>query len=494
MENEEELEKIKSIAESIQNGKCILVLGPEICQIDHKILGTNQACDFEESLKLAYEYYINKKIDKSVSIEANSKLIEFDGDTFLKEKLWVSDYKNDLHLLKFAQWYFEHTVGWEQTFEKLSQLCFPLIISLLPDTHLEQTFEKQDRDFYLSRYSRKNKDVTAINFSFTKEKPLIYKLLGDIKARDASFSFDHWFEFFRNLFREAPSLPEPIINSLRDAELILFVGVRVEKWYIQLLVKYLYTIVAENPEGLAYAKIKEHQDTKLATKRLSIVFDEKDPVKLIDEIFAHSKNQNWLCRKATNDLLISAKVFISYNHNDSVIAHQLKADLEKKGINVIIDTDNPIGFEIPKFINESIKKADFIIQLISENFLTSAWVAQESIKAFSLAELTGKTIMPYEIDDVLEDTIAIAFRQKAMLIFETKLKVLREEMQKRLDKDESTDDLEPRRRRLLQLKNNYDAIILEFQNKNRGNLRAENYEKGFETIISSIQTYQANAQ
>ncbi len=55
----------------------------------------------------------------------------------------MSNYKNDPHLLNFAQWYFEHVIGWEQTIEKLTQLCFPLIISLLPDTYLEPTFEKK---------------------------------------------------------------------------------------------------------------------------------------------------------------------------------------------------------------------------------------------------------------------------------------------------------------------------------------------------------------
>ncbi len=485
-------ETIISISEAIHRGKCILVLGPEIGQVDHEILGTHQACDFEESLKLAYEYYINKKIDRSISSDENSKLIEF-GEAFSKEKLWVSNYKNDQHLLKFAQWYFEHAIGWEQTFEKLTQLCFPLIISLLPDTYLERTFEKKGRAFYLSRYSRINKpDVQAINFSFTKQKPLIYKLLGDIKARDASFTFDHWFEFFRNLFREAPSLPEPVINSLKDAELILFVGVRVEKWYIQLLVKYLYEIINENPESLAYAKIKEHQDTKLATKRLSIVFDEKEPSKLIDELFVYAQAKQWLYQATSDKQKIDATVFISYNHADASTALNIKAALAQYGINVIIDTDNPIGFEIPRFINESIAQADFILQLISENFLTSAWVAQESITAFNVAEVTGKVVLPCTLDASLTDTLL--FRQRAMSIFDAKLKALRDEMTKRLENDASTEDLEPQRRRLLQLKNNYDSIIAAFQNKNRGDLSPENYTQGLANLISSIQTYQSKKQ
>ena len=188
--------------------------------------------------------------------------------------------------------------------------------------------------------------------------------------------------------------------------------------------------------------------------------------------------------KATSK--IKATVFISYNHSDEQIADRLKFDLERLGIIVIIDKDNPIGFEIPKFINESIQKADFIIQLISRNFLTSPWVAHESMKAFSSAEITHKTVLPCEIDESLKDE---TFRENAMGMFDEKIRKISNSIRERLDRDEGIEDLEPQRRRLRELKNNYDSIIAQFRNKNRGDLRGNNYDTGFQKLVESIKVY-----
>ncbi len=183
---------------------------------------------------------------------------------------------------------------------------------------------------------------------------------------------------------------------------------------------------------------------------------------------------------------MSANVFISYNHNDTDLANRVREDLENAGFQVIIDSDNPIGFEIPRFINESIAKADFVLQLISEHFLTSAWVAQESIKAFTVAELIGKVVLPCEIDNSLSD---FSFRTNAMKRFDTKIAEIKAEIGYRLETGASIQDLQSQYQRLLGLKNGYDTIMAEFINKNRGDLRPANYERGMKQVITSLNKY-----
>lgn len=484
-------EEIDRIINAIKNNKCVLVLGPEICQLSHNILADKSPKDFDESLQIAYQYYIDKKIDKELT-RYRDDLLEFNDYAFLKDNLWVYNHTDkDRHLFNFAKWYFDNTMDWQEPFKEITQIPFPLIISLLPDTHLENTFDAQKQPFSVSKYSRLNKDVPKIEHKIGKERTLIYKLLGDIKARDASFTFDHWYEFFRNLLHENPSLPDQIINTLKNADLILFVGVRIEKWYIQLLVKHLYTISSEDIGSFAFANIKETKETQLARKRLNIIFEEKEPVEMINKIFKACSDNNLLRQASESNSTIKASVFISYNHSDTVIALRLKNDLERFGIKVIIDTDNPIGFKIPTFINESIQQADFIIQLISKNFLTSPWVAQESIRAFIGAEIAKKTVLPCEIDDSLKDE---TFRSSAIATLDERIKKISEDIKKRIDNEEGIEDLEPQRRRLRELKSNYDSIMAEFRNKNRGDLRGNNYESGFQKLIESIKTYQSKAQ
>ncbi|MDI9870719.1 toll/interleukin-1 receptor domain-containing protein [Flectobacillus roseus] len=484
-------DEIKKIVKAIKDNKCVLVLGPEICQLSHNILADKKPKDFDESLKIAYQYYIENKIDKELN-KYRDDLLEFDDYAYLKENLWVYNHTDkDRHLFNFAKWFFDNTNEWNEPFKEISQIPFSLILSLLPDTNLADTFESQNQPFSVSKYSRLNKEVPEIKHKINQERTLIYQLLGDIDARDASFTFDHWYEFFRNLLHENPSLPDQIINTLKNADIILFVGVRIEKWYIQLLIKHLYTISSEDVGSFAFAKLKNKEETLLARKRLNIIFDEKEPIEMINKIFNACQENKIIRPSLESTSRIKATVFISYNHSDEQIADRLKVDLERLGIIVIIDKDNPIGFEIPKFINESIQKADFTIQLISRNFLTSPWVAQESLRAFLSAEIAHKTVLPCEIDESLKDE---TFRENAMGMFDEKIRKISNSIKERLDSDEGIEDLEPQRRRLRELKNNYDSIIAQFRNKNRGDLRGNNYDTGFQKLVESIKVYISKPQ
>lgn len=492
--------KLLSIIEAIRAGRCVLVLGPEICQVDYNKFVTDQAPetapkDFDESLRLAYDYYFNEVLDDYEREDLEDSQISFVDYPFIKEHLMTLKSENDVqHIYDFMKWYFSQTAEWSEHFNKIAQIPFPLVLSLLPDASLEKSFELSfgglQNGYMVSRYSRENKAVPSIDSKPTAQNPLVYKLLGDLEHYDATFTFDDWFDYFSNIFGVNP-LPLAIKSVLKDDPLILFLGVRVEKWYIQVVMRLL---LASGQGGLlkgkkfAFVNAKEKNVEDLAKKRLNVMFDEANPTQLLEELYQACRQEKLLRVAQTDTMRINAKVFISYNHADGALADKLRADLEEVGIEVIIDSDNPIGFEIPKFINESIAKADFVLQLISANFLTSAWVAQESVKAFTLAEIMGKVVLPCQIDDALNDN---EFRNSAMRSFEDKIKDFGIEMGNRLMKGESIEDLQPQYQRVLELKNNYDKTIAEFRNKNRGDLRGNNYDKGLQQIFASIKKYLA---
>lgn len=477
-------ENISVILEAIQEGKCVLVLGPEVCHFEGK--------NFDESIKSAYEYYYDKVIDNSERRRFSK--IAFSDFSFIKEELMSlkSQQKEEMHIYRFAKWYFEQRKEWEQYFRQIAQLPIPLIISLLPDDNLQTAFEEIFADkpdgFSVSRYSRTNKDVPVINQIPSKEHPLIYKLLGDLERYDATFTFDDWFGYFKNIFGKQP-LPEKIEFVLQNNPVFVFLGVRFEKWYIQLLIRLLISESNGNLiGGERYSMVHSAEDDVdiLVWDRFQLQFEGEKPADFLQEVYNACKEHQLLRIPKRDKETLDGKVFISYNHNDQAIALRVQKDLEALGLTVIIDTDNPIGYEIPDFINQSIAKCDFILQLISQHFLTSGWVAQESLKAFHVAELTGKRVLPCQIDDALNDSM---FREKAMGIFDAKLKELKESFNERLEKEESTKDLEDERSRVLSLKKNYDDIMAEFKDKNRGDLTPDNYVNGFEQLVKSIKHY-----
>lgn len=477
-------ENLEVILDAIREGKCVLVLGPELCHYE--------SLTYDESVKIAYEEYYTKAISEAERRRFSK--ITFSNFPFLREELMSlkSQQKEETHIYRFAKWYFDQRNEWSEHFTKIAQLPIPLVISLLPDDGLqqafEQVFEEQPDAFSVSRYSRTNKEAPPITQVPTKDNPLIYKLLGDLDRYDATFTFDDWFSYFKNIFGKQP-LPEKVEYVLQNHPVFIFLGVRFEKWYMQLLIRLLISESNGNligGERFSMVNFAEEEVETLIWDRFQLQFEAIQPLTFLEKLHEACKQEDLLRTIQQNNEMIKASVFISYNHGDQDIAMRVQKDLEALGITVIIDTDNPIGFEIPKFINQSIAKADFVLQLISENFLTSAWVAQESMKAFMTAEITGKRVLPCKIDDALSNS---AFRARAMAKFDAKLKELKEAINERLDNGEAIADLQNQYGRLLSLKNGYDNIMAEFRDKNRGDLTAENYEVGLNQLVKSIKHY-----
>ena len=83
--------KIQDIVAAIKAGRCVLVLGPEICQIDYNRFVKDDAIqnipkDFDESLKIAYHHYIRHEINAD-DLEYWQERVKFVDYPFIKEQL-----------------------------------------------------------------------------------------------------------------------------------------------------------------------------------------------------------------------------------------------------------------------------------------------------------------------------------------------------------------------------------------------------------------------
>ena len=93
------------------------------------------------------------------------------------------------------------------------------------------------------------------------------------------------------------------------------------------------------------------------------------------------------------------KVFISYNHNDQLVAFKIKDRLVNTGLEVTIDARELIaGGNISDFIIDSIQKTDVTLSLVSTNSLMSSWVAMETLWSTNEETLHGRVFMPCNID------------------------------------------------------------------------------------------------
>lgn len=94
------------------------------------------------------------------------------------------------------------------------------------------------------------------------------------------------------------------------------------------------------------------------------------------------------------------RVFISYNHNDSIVVDKIEESLLKN--NYKVERDKyffDVGDKMPEKINKIISESDVVIAVISNNSINSGWVKSELNVALTLCNQNQSIIMPFIIDD-----------------------------------------------------------------------------------------------
>lgn len=177
-------------------------------------------------------------------------------------------------------------------------------------------------------------------------------------------------------------------------------------------------------------------------------------------------------------------VFISYSHGDANIARQVVSHLEDSGLEVLIDEeDMTAGISIMEFIQQSIKKSDVVVSILSSKSLNSGWVGQESIALMYAAWLADKKFIPVKLDDVAFDIDFQITAQENIIQkiqdLETKIRKLRE-----LGGDSRAFDDD--RNRLFELKNNLGQIIQRLKSVLMVDITGENFQPSMRKVLERI--------
>ena len=181
-------------------------------------------------------------------------------------------------------------------------------------------------------------------------------------------------------------------------------------------------------------------------------------------------------------------VFISYNHQDAIIALKIKEALDAAKIEVIMDIDNmTAGTMIEKFIKKSIKASNVTVSVVSNASLGSAWVGSETVDTLLLQTFYSdrKFIACYLDDDFLTQN---DYTQKAIAKIDIKIKELDALIQEAHSSGRNTRDLDSKRTRLVHLKNNMDLIIARLQNSLCLHVNQSSFNSSMKRLIQRIET------
>lgn len=203
--------------DTIQSGKCILFLGPE--------LFTTKSGKRLDELLLDY-----------------LKVAEDDQVRVYEDGLFF--FQNPTHRTLIAykiRKFFEaqNNADAQQLFDQIAQIPFHFIISITPDHLLERTFTNKEFKHKSAFYFKK--DVNERDIPVPKpENPLIYNMLGSVEYPESLIlNHNDLFDYLESVFEG-----NKLSNTLRDhilsgTQSILFLGVPFERWYMQLIMRML---------------------------------------------------------------------------------------------------------------------------------------------------------------------------------------------------------------------------------------------------------------
>mgnify|MGYP000858785814 FL=1 len=206
----------KPILNDLEKERAVLLIGPDF--IPHT--GVSVAADFHAHL-------VEQLADDATHFFARDGLFLFDTAV------------SKMDAQTEAEAFYKGLPTDEEIFIPIAELPFPLVISVNPDLALPQFFSKRQLNFQFDYFSTKDKATPGNITKPSAASPLIYNLCGSIEDyQSLVLDFDDMFELLKNLLGDF-GVPKAVNDMLVNATTYIFIGFQFDKWYTQLLLRYL---------------------------------------------------------------------------------------------------------------------------------------------------------------------------------------------------------------------------------------------------------------
>lgn len=201
----------------IENGQCVVVTGPDLLPVD--------GVPF-------YSYFLQK-------LTSDYQVVKF---YYEKDGFLVFNESNMRGMLNFQVNKIRKSLSPDlTTLKKIAVLPFPFILSVNPDNFLLDILKDWGYDAK-NAYSRGGLHGTAnLQTTPTVDAPLIYNLFGSFEeVNSLILNYDDIFQFIEASFKTKETIfPNMVQKILQEAQMFLFVGFELNKWYTQLLLRML---------------------------------------------------------------------------------------------------------------------------------------------------------------------------------------------------------------------------------------------------------------
>jgi len=207
----------QDILEDIAEQKAVLLIGPEIMRFEGKPMNRHlrDTLFAQNQADIAYYY-------------------ERDG-LFL-----FASPEGKVRVARQVKRFYRNLPPDEAILKQVVEIPFHLLVSLNPDTFLSEAFYRhgvKHRFHYFQHHNRANENDEIERPGGAM--PLVYNLFGS-KDQDDSLILDYndVYKMLQSAFGTS-SLPNKFLRAFRDARTYIFLGFQFDKWYSQLLLKFL---------------------------------------------------------------------------------------------------------------------------------------------------------------------------------------------------------------------------------------------------------------
>jgi len=272
----------KKLIRAIRNDGCVLFLGPEIAQSK---TGESEHKKFYKSLETKYKDEL--------------KFNDEEGFFMFHEP----DAKTDL--IYDLKEFYENNLFAEDTLKLVAKIPFHFIVSATPDDTLSKVF----RDFNIEHESANFERSKKSCIQPTKDKPLIYYILGLASKGNYILTQDDFYEYIKLVIGQN-ILPKEIVDTLFHATNFVFIGFEFDKWYIRLLMHILEFHLKK--DGKTMQAIKP-DDTNyifqtLIEKQFNVTFIENNHNEFIETLYKKLDEEGLLRQLQSKEELIISQI------------------------------------------------------------------------------------------------------------------------------------------------------------------------------------------
>lgn len=175
---------------------------------------------------------------------------------------------------------------------KVAEIPFSTIISMIPNTLIENAFG-EDFAYHSDFYNKKNEPNPYV--AGRQDDPLIYYMRGKM-TEDESMVISHndLFDYLESIY-EAKSMDSNFKSALKQAKYFIFLGLPLESWYMQLLLR-IFEFHVKKPKILALKRFGgKAENQKVVYEDLyQVKFYDSESREFIDQLHARCGTANVL--------------------------------------------------------------------------------------------------------------------------------------------------------------------------------------------------------